>query len=69
MCSPTETKSCSDCSDRDFREVEYDGIEVTEVMSSSDDCQIVLIHNRIRFILVMVRPTDPKNGDIMAEWF
>lgn len=50
-------------------EIEYDGIEVQEVMASCDDCQIVLTHNHVRFILVMVRPTDPTNGDIVAEWF
>jgi len=68
---PAETEACSDCSDRELREAEYDGIEVKEVMSSSDDCQIVLTRNRnrIRFILVLVRPTDPTDGDIMAKWF
>lgn len=66
MCTLAETKSCSGCLDM---EVENDGIEVKEVMASSDDCQIVLTYNGIRFILVIVRPTDPTNGDIMAEWF
>ena len=63
---PTETDSRFDCSHRDLQEIEYDGMEV---MSSPDDCQIVLTHNRTRFILAMVRPTDPKKGDVLAKWF
>lgn len=63
---PTEMDSQSDRSDRDLQEFEYDGIEV---MSSPDDCQIVLTHNRTRFILAMVRPSDPKTGDPLTKWF
>jgi hypothetical protein len=62
----TDMDSRSDRSDRDLQEFEYDGIEI---MLSPDDLQIVLTHNCTRFILAVVRPTDPKQGDVLAKWF
>ena len=53
----------------DLQEIENDGFEVGEVLTSDDDLHVVLTHDRTRFILVMRRPEGQDDDDLVTKWF
>lgn len=59
----------SQCSEASYQKTFLDDVEVTEVLTSPDECQIVLKCNDVRFA-VIARPCErsTSDDDAVTEW-